>query len=484
MNAQRREVLVIGGGISGLTLAWKLKKAGVDVCLMDAAERMGGCSQTTHKDGFLLERGPFNVMVRDPSFEQLLEDVADTVSVVPADDAAKLRYIYRRGQLHVVPTNPLALMTTKLLSLGARARLFRGLLWSKRPQFNEETIEQAVSRRLGYEVADTIVSAAVNGILAGDINKLTLAACFPSGARIDAEMRSPIGYGLRKAIAGSNKKRSKHKRKWRGLVSVEGGLGVFMDALASRLGDDCLTNCQVKSVSPDDEGYTVAYESPQGSKHGLSTLKCRRIVLALPVAQAAHVLSESFPDAASALEPITSSPITVVNLGFRERDVGHHLRGFGFLVPRNEAGMPVLGALFSDSVFPHHAPKGHRLIRVFLGGAQQPEVKDLTDEQLKIRAIDGLRDLLQITGEPVLVDMIRYSAAIPQYHAGHRDHIARFRNAVSACPGLYAVGNYLDGASLNDCVRVAHLCADSIIKDSSCGSNIKQEPLTEKLALC
>ncbi len=483
MNAQRRDVLVIGGGISGLTVAWTLHKAGVDVCLMDAAQHVGGCSQTSRKNGFLLERGPFNVIVRDPSFERMLEDVADTVSVVPANDAAKLRYIYRHGKLHVVPTNPIALMRTKLLSVRAKARLLRGLLWSHRSQSEDETIETVVSRRLGPEVADTIVSAAVNGILAGDISKLSLGACFPLAAKIDAAMRSPIGYGLRKALGGSKDKRAKHKRKWPGLVSIEGGLGVLMDALASPMGDSCKTNCKVNSILPNNTGYEVAYKSPSGQDSELSTLSCRRIVMALPVAQTVQVLSHAFPQAASAIEPVLSSPLTIVNLGYRNTSVGHPLRGFGFLVPRNEKEMPIMGALFADSVFPHHAPRGHRLLRVFLGGAQNPDINNHTDEQLRDIAIAGLRNLLHITGDPVLVDIIRYKAAIPQYHAGHRDRIAQFIAAIEQFPGMYAVGNYLEGASLNDCVRVAHKCAENIIEDAEPKSAaMKEMPSTKNIA--
>ena len=155
MTAQRRDVIVVGGGISGLTTAWRLNKAGIDVCLLEAAPRVGGCTQTKQKEGFVLEQGPFNVMVRDPSFEAMLNDVSGSARVIPADESSKLRFIYRRGRLHVVPTNVISLLTTRLLSFGARLRLARGLLWSSRPQTTEETIEQAVTRRLGPEVADT-----------------------------------------------------------------------------------------------------------------------------------------------------------------------------------------------------------------------------------------------------------------------------------------------------------------------------------------
>jgi len=473
MTAQRRDVIVVGGGISGLTTAWRLEKAGVDVCLLEAAPRVGGCSQTKQQDGFLLEQGPFNVMVRDPSFEAMLEDVSGPVRVIPADDSSKLRFIYRHGRLHVVPTNPISLLTSQLLSFGAKLRLFRGLLWSSRPQAAEETIEQVVTRRLGAEVADTMVSAAVNGILAGDISKLSLPAVAPTIARFDGEMRSPIGYGLSKAFGGRKNKKPKHKRKWRGLVSIDGGLGALMEALAARLGNDCLTGCRVQTIKADGDGYEVSCESGKDEAKVRSTILCKRLVLAVSVAQAARLLADEVPAAAEAIRPIVSAPLIVLNLGYRTENVGHPLRGFGFLVPRNEPALRIMGALWADSVFPQHAPDGHRLIRAFIGGAQDPESTKLTDDELLAQATVALRPLLQITGDPTLVDIVRYEAALPQYHAGHRERIARFREAIGARSGLLAVGNYLDGASLNDCVRVGNNCAQGIIDamDSRSPSN-------------
>ena len=125
-----RDVVVIGGGISGLTCAWLLQRAGVDVSLVEAESEVGGCTRTQRRDGFLLEKGPFNIIVRDPTFESLLEAMSDEVNVVPASRAARVRYIYRRGRLHPVPTNPVALMTTGLLSFGGRCRLLSGMFFS------------------------------------------------------------------------------------------------------------------------------------------------------------------------------------------------------------------------------------------------------------------------------------------------------------------------------------------------------------------
>ena len=167
MEGGTRDVVVVGGGVSGLTLAWHLKRAGVDVCLLEAEVQVGGCTRSEVRDGFLLEKGPFNVIVRDRAFEGLLDGLSDRVKVVTADKSARKRYIYRHGRLHLVPTNPVSLLTTGLLSFGGRLRLMSGMLWSRRGGDREETIEQVAIRRFGRDVSDTMISAVMAGIFAG-----------------------------------------------------------------------------------------------------------------------------------------------------------------------------------------------------------------------------------------------------------------------------------------------------------------------------
>ena len=473
MIAGTRKVVVVGGGISGLTIAWHLKRAGVDVCLLDAAPGVGGCIQTESRDGFLLEKGPFNVMVRDPSFEDLLLAVEDEVPVVAASDVAKKRYIYLNGRLSAVPTNPIALMTTGLLSLGGRLRLLRGLFVSGKAGRAEETIDQVATRRIGRQAADNLVSAAISGIFAGDTKKLSLSACFPTVGRIDAEATSLIGYGLSAALR--KKKGDRPKRRWRGLVSIEGGLGALTGVLGRYLGADLLSGCRVESTTPRADGFDVGYVDAEGVQRKLA---CERLVLASSAHETGRLLAPALPEAASALGAIYSASLVVLNLGFRRTDVGHPLDGFGFLVPQTQAGFPLMGSLWADSIFPHHAPPDKRLIRVFIGGARDPGSVDRSDDELLTIAMDSLRGLLKLTGDPVLVDPCRYRAAIPQYHAGHRERIVRLRESTAKLPRLHLVGNYLEGVSLNDCVRLAARVAGEVTSASDSEGTAVGQPLS------
>ncbi|RME37415.1 MAG: protoporphyrinogen oxidase [Planctomycetota bacterium] len=202
---------------------------------------------------------------------------------------------------------------------------------------------------------------------------------------------------------------------------------------------------------------------------------CRRLVLAVSAAPAGRLLAELVPEAAGELESVLSASLVVMNLGYRRESIAHPLDGFGFLVPRTERNCPLMGVLWADSIFPHHAPPGYRLLRVFVGGARDPEAVHRSDARLLETVREPLRETLGVRGEPVLIDIRRHVEAIPQYGIGYRHRVARIRKAVGTVPGLHLVGNYLDGVSLNDCVRVARRCAAEIL-DEIGGEEAQEEP--------
>jgi oxygen-dependent protoporphyrinogen oxidase len=434
----RRDVIVIGAGISGLVTARHLQKAGIDVAVLEAEHAVGGCMRSERREGFILEKGPFNVLVRDEPFKTLLDECAEEAAPIKAAPEANRRYLLRHGALEEVPMGPGGLVGTKLLSLRAKLRLLRGMLLSARSSAPDPSIAEVATRRLGAEVAETFISSIVAGVFGGDSRKLSLKACFPKAWRFDQACRSPLLYEM----AVMRRKRKEAQRdpdcdRYKGLISFDGGLQTLPDALAVRLGLRLRTGCP---------------------------MSCRRVVLATPKSGAADLLRPLVPEAAAELDGIESASLVVLNLGYRRQDVAHPMVGYGFLVPSNEPEMPVMGGLWADSAFPHHAESDRRVIRVFMGGPRDPSAADRTDSELLATADDALRDLLGISADPVLVDVCRWPASIPQYRPGHTERIDRLSLIVNEVPGLHLVGNYARGVSINDCVREGTLAAGDIIQ--------------------
>ncbi len=462
MNQTSRDVVVIGGGVSGLAAAWQFKKAGVDVCLIDAQRQIGGCTRTERRDGFLLEKGPFNVMARDTAFEDLLEDFSDVAPVVKADEAANKRFIYRHGRIIAVPSSPVALLTTPLLGFGSRLRILASFVAGRRAAAREETIEEVATRRFGREVSDTMISAVVAGIFAGDIRKLSLRACFPKVGKIDRENRSLFMGGLG-AYFRAKEARGGKPRRWRGLISIKGGIGALTTAIGERLGPGCVAERKVDAIRSVDGGYEITTEEPDGNN---GTIACQRVVLAVSATEAARLLEPLALEATQIISSIECASLVVLNIGFKAADVGHPMQGYGFLVPHDERDFPLLGVLWADSVFPQHAPAGHRLIRVFVGGSRDPQAADRSDEELLDIATTSLRGLLDIKGQPMLADVCRYPKTIPQYHVGHVEKIDRLDTVVAEHPGLHLIGNYLRGISVNDVIAFGARTAQDMIRET------------------
>ena len=462
MNQQNCEYVVIGGGVSGLATAWCLSKAGRDVRLLEKNPAVGGCMRTLRKDGFLLEQGPFNVLVRDPAFEQLLGDLGDDIEVESAGPDAKKRYLYLGGRLVPLPSGPVSFLTSRFLSASGKIRLLAEPICARRPRCDDPTIGDFATRHFGAEFAHNVLGALVTGVFGGDVDRLSLKSCFPSLGRLDREHRSLFLHGLSVPFRRIGKPK-KPRRRWKGLINFVGGLGAMSDVIAGRLGDVVTTNCEVTSIERRGDGYSVAY-SASGVSQSLETWQ---VVLATPIGQAVGLLNtmanEPAGKIAESLASVESVPMVILNLGFRREDVGHDLKGFGFLVPPGEQGLSFLGVLWASSIFPSHAPPDHHLFRVFVGGAKRPELAQSSDDELVALAMDELRDVLELRGDPVLVNSCRHASAVPQYYPGHTEMVRRIRAQLSSVPNLHLVGNYLEGVSINDCVRQARETVDRMI---------------------
>jgi oxygen-dependent protoporphyrinogen oxidase len=341
-------------------------------------------------------------------------------------------------------------------------RLLAEPICARRPKSDDPTIGDFATRHFGAEFAQNVLGALITGIFGGDVDRLSLKACFPSIAKVDREHRSLFLHGLSIPFRRIGKPK-KPRRRWKGLINFVGGLGAVSDAIARGLGDVVTTNCEVTSVERRGDGYCIAY-SASGVSQSLDT---RHVVLATPIRQAIGLLETMADDPAGKIAELLASvesvPLVVLNLGFRREEIGHDLKGFGFLVPPKEEGLSILGVLWASSIFPSHAPPNRHLLRVFVGGAKRPELAHKNDDKLVALAMDELRDLLELRSDPVLVNSCRHADAVPQYYPGHTEIVRCIRAQLSAIPNLHLVGNYLEGVSINDCVRQARETVDQMV---------------------
>ncbi|HOV60623.1 MAG TPA: protoporphyrinogen oxidase [Candidatus Hydrogenedentes bacterium] len=435
--------VVIGGGVTGLRAGWELhKRLPADgFVILEATDRPGGTALTDRFDGWIVDHGPNGFLDREPLTLQWVDELGLGDRLAPASRAAARRFLYRDGCLRELLPPPRFLLSP-VLSIRGRIRLCLEPLVPPRPDTAPpETVHAFAARRVGREAARKLVGAMVLGVYGGDAEQLEMRSCFPR--LVEMEQRYGSLFRALKARRRENPGASPMgPGGW--LTSFDGGVETLPETAARLLSKNLRLNEPASSISLENGIYTVR------SITGL-TVQARRVFLACPAWQAARLVAPLGDTAARALADIPYAPIGVLALGYSRNRVGHPLEGFGFLVPRGE-NLRLLGCLWTSSIFPGQAPADHVLLRVMVGGAVDPKALTLSDAELLNGALEELRPLLRLGGQPLWHRIYRYPRGIPQYTIGHAARREILVATERQFPGLFFCGNAYQGVGLNDCV--------------------------------
>lgn len=451
------DVLVIGAGLSGLVAAYRVKRAGLSVAVLETRKRPGGVIGSERRSGSLFERGPNSGLDTTPLINAMLDDLGIRVERVDGSKASSKRYVVRGGRLVALPMSPGAFLRTPLFSLGAKLRLFAEPFIAKAPADAEESIAQFVRRRLGQEFLDYAIEPFVAGIYAGDPETLSVPAAFP---RLHA-LEQRYGGLIKGAIIGARERRKSADKSKNAAssFSFREGMQTLTDALARAVVN---VECEVDVKRVDrlpDGTFVVA-----GERFGVAFERhARAVIVATPAYAAAQLVQGLAPAAAAALGEIPYPPVTVVVSAYRRREILHPLDGFGFLAPVKERPA-VLGTLFSSTMFENRSPSEVAVLTTFVGGRRNPELATEGDSELARAVQAELSRLVGAGAEPMWTEITRWKQAIPQYTMGHLGRIAKIEEAERNAPGLYFCANYRGGVSIGDCVKAGHATAERVAR--------------------
>ena len=444
-----RQVIVGGAGISGLACALQLKKLGVSVRVLEAATSVGGLITTEQTKGFLFESGPQSFQLTS-ELRELIRLSGCESELLEANPQLP-RYVLRRGKLHPAPMSPPAILTTSLLGVGSKMRVFSEPFRRSQPNVQDESFADFVRRRFGTEILEHLAGPFVSGVFAGDPEQLSLRSAFPSLAVWEEEYGSVIRGAMKSRIRGERIRLTS--------ASFRGGMATLLNSAAQKFESALLTSVPVNSIR----------RAPAANSWGLHcaknaepvTFSADAVVLTIPAYIAATLLAPCSKPLASALAGIPYAPIAVVNQGYRRQDVGHALNGFGFLVPRTEK-LRTLGVIWNSSLFPGRCPEGTVETTSFLGGATDPSILEMDDIQIGNQIHKEIARVLQITAPPIFQRVWRHMHALPQYNLGHMQKVAAISDELRNLPGLFIAGNYLDGPSIGSCVSAGFRTAQTV----------------------
>lgn len=455
------EVVIVGGGISGLSALHFLRqlKPELSVALYEKADRLGGTIGTDHIDGYSLDWGPNGFLDREELTLRLADELGLADKLERAGANVTNRYILRGGKLRPVPMSPPKFMMSNILSWRGKLRLLFEPFARPRPEGIDESIYDFVKRRIGTEAADYLVQPMVSGVYGGVASRLSLKSCFPVMREMEDEYGGLFKAMIAKArIAKAKRKAQKQTGSPAGpggwLTSFEGGLSVIIDRFEERYAEHIALGTGVSKITQGESCALVELSNGE-------VVSARHLILSLPAYQAAVITKELSATLSNCLAQIEYAPISVVCLGYDASQVGLALDGFGFLVPAKEKKR-ILGSIWTSSIFANRAPDGCVQLRCMVGGDGDHESAALSEVELVTLVRSDLDEIMKITGEPKLTKVYRWAQGIPQFKVGHSDIMADIEQELDRLGNLHLTGNAYYGIGLNDCVKQSYKIVNSL----------------------
>ncbi|WP_442482013.1 protoporphyrinogen oxidase [Aeoliella sp. SH292] len=453
-------IAIVGGGISGLAAAHRLTELLPDwpIKLFEASSRLGGVLHTEHAEGYLIEHSADNFLTRLPWAKELCERVGIAKELLPTEPSLRRALVVNRGQVVPVPEAFVLMsarklwpvLTSPVLSAAGKLRLAMEAFVAKRTDSTDESVASFARRRLGREAFEQLVQPLVAGIYTADPELLSMQATLPQFVEMEQKFGS-LWRGTRGQASGTDS-----GAQYSAFVAPRGGMGQLVDAIAERLPPGSVElNTAIERVQQTDSG-AWQLQTTSGQR-----IEAAAVVIATPAPRAAKLLSLVDEPLSKLLGSIRLASTAIVVLGVERAQVAKPIPGFGFVVPQVE-GRQIIAASFSSVKFPDRAPDGRLLIRVFIGGALQPELLERSDAELVSLARQELRELVGLTGEPDLTNVVRWPASMPQYHVGHLDRVMQIEQLTAQHPGLAIAGNAYRGVGIPQCIRSGEQAAQQI----------------------
>jgi oxygen-dependent protoporphyrinogen oxidase len=234
-----------------------------------------------------------------------------------------------------------------------------------------------------------------------------------------------------------------------------------VEGLVERLGEggvDLRLETGVEGIMrriEEGSGYVLELE-------GDERLAADGAILATPAYVSGKLVSWMEPELARELGEIPYVSTATISLGYRREDLPRPLDGYGYVIPRRE-GRKALACTWTSTKFPHRAPEGYALLRVFVGRAGQEEQVPWDEDGLLEIAREEVRLTLGITAEPVLERVYIWERAMPQYNLGHPERLERIEARLKGLPALRLAGNGYGGIGIPDCIHSGEEAAEGIL---------------------
>lgn len=462
-----RNIVIIGGGITGLSAAFSLQKEieakqlPYRVKLIEASKRLGGKIKTMKRDGYTIEQGPDSLLSRKPAIIELTKELELEDEKIHNETGQS--YILVNDQLHKMPTGTFmgvpkeesSILDTAIFTAEGKKRALAEPTIEKGAAVGEQSLGAFMRRRFGDEAVNRLISPMLSGIHSGDIDEMSLMSTYPNFYQMEQKYGS-IMKGLQTTMPTAPVK----KKAGGVFFSFKDGLETLIHRLYEKLVDDTVVlGNKVEEIEKSEQGYEISLDN--GEK-----IEAAAVIIATQHTAVPSMLSKY--DFAKELEQIPTVSTANIVMAFDEEAIENDLDGTGFQVAR-EGEIEMTACTWTNKKWPTTTPEGKVLLRVYVGQPSKQEFMNLTDEEVTSSVLKELKKVMTIKTEPEFVVVTRWNNARPQYNVGHHELVSRVREQfASELPGVQIVGSSYDGAGIPDCVangKEAAMEALSFISD-------------------
>lgn len=457
-HAEKKKVIVIGGGITGLAAAWHLQSHAaerLEITLVEASPFLGGKMHTrtltTGQDTFIIDAGPESFVTRKPEAWELAHEVGIAEQIVNPGSETKNMYVLDAGTVKKIPLSPPAFIKSDLLTLRGKARMLLEPVIPAKRDDEDESLASFVTRRLGREALDKMLGP----VLAGIYNTNPETQSIMTTSPVMREMEKEYG-GLFKGALG--RMRAKRKNPPQEplppqFITFSAGSQALVDALEAQLEATILTGVRVTEVLAAGDGFRVTCENH-------ADLSADAVILATPGNQTNKMLAQTAPPAAERIGKIDHQNIGTATLVFKPGEIALPYPINGLMIPRREKRH--IDAITWTSNKPlDRAPQGYEMLRVFFGGAD-PSMATLPEDEVIGMILAELKDILGITAQPYASAVFTWPESFPQAFVGHLALVDEIDSLLP--PGLWVAGSSYRGIGVPDCIRQGRQSADLALK--------------------
>lgn len=457
MQTKQADVTIIGAGLTGLTTAFYLSRAGLKTLVVEKAPRTGGVINTEKKQGFVFETGPNTGVIATPELVELFDILKDNIQVEIANPKARFRWIWKNRTWHTLPSGPISAIKTPLFTGRDKWRILAEPLRKKGTDKNE-TVAAMVRRRLGESYLQYAVDPFISGIYAGNPEQLVTRFALPKLFQLEQKYGSFIGGSFK------NRKKTKtplEKRVSREIFSIHGGLSNLTHALTLRTGtDNIFTHCTNVKITAQQNSYNTTFTNQQDQQY---TISSPIVVSTIGGTGLSGLLPFINDNQMKQLSNTRYAKVVQVVACYKNWE-GIPVNAFGGLMPSTEK-RNCLGILFTSSIFKQRAPENGAILSVFMGGIRHPEIFQMNDYDLEQLALNEINTTLKSSTTPDIIEIHRYAHAIPQYDINTEIRLQAIQQVQQQHPGLYIAGNLRDGIGMADRVKQGTLIAREILHE-------------------